>query len=232
MLERPDQFRPAPPPALASPEYAEGLNEVRAFGMLQSSIRTPEQTATAYFWNANAVEQYNWTFRDLVRRQGLDIVDAVRLLAMGQMAVADAGIACWDAKYHYLLWRPYTAIRNADLVANTASDTDTSWAPLLGTPNHPEYPSAHGCVTSAFAATLAAFLGTSRVDVDVWGATNGGLNLTAMRHYTDASDLEREIVNARVWAGLHYRWSVMPAVALGNSVANWTLGRYFQPVNL
>jgi hypothetical protein len=231
MLQSASQFRPGPPPKLDSKQFAEDFNETKAYGAKNSAVRTPEQTAVAYFWNANVINQYNQTFRDLATSHGMDLVDTVHLLAMGELVVTDAGIACFDAKYHYLFWRPYTAIRNAGLAGNDDIAADPNWLPLLNTPNHPEYPAAHGCVTGALAALLTEALHTKKINVDIPGATNGGTTLTATRHFDTAADLTREIVNARVWIGFHYRNSAETGVELGTDVATWTLDRFFGTVD-
>ena len=178
VLQAASQFRVGPPPALTSQQYAKDLNETEAFGAANSTVRTPEETATAYFWNANAINQYNATMQNAVTENGMDLVDAAHLFAMGELTTADAGMACWDSKYFYLGWRPITAIRHADLDGNPATTADPSWTPLLATPAHPEYPSAHGCVTSAITDALAAALHTNHLDITVPGATNGGTTLT------------------------------------------------------
>jgi hypothetical protein len=201
MLERPSQFRLAPPPDLGSKRYADDLNETKAYGAQNSALRTPEQTATAYFWNANNVNQDAQAFRDVATQHGLDLVDTARVLAMGELVAADAAIACWDSKYHYLFWRPYTAIRHADIDGNPASEADPSWLPLLNTPNHPEYPAAHGCFTAALGEVVAKALHTRRIELTVWGATSGGPTLTTTRQFGTVHDLEDEVVNARVWIG-------------------------------
>jgi hypothetical protein len=230
MLESPSQFRLAPPPALDSERYAEDLNETKAYGAQNSPQRTPEQTATAYFWNANAINQGNQAFRDVATQHGLDLVDTARLLAMGELVEADALIACFDSKYHYLFWRPYTAIRHADIDGNPATEADPSWLPLLNTPNHPEYPAAHGCGSGALAEIVAKALHTRRIDLTVWGATNGGTTLTTTHHFETVKDLDHEVVNARVWIGFHYRHSGFAGVKLSREVAHWTLQRYFRPI--
>jgi hypothetical protein len=229
MLTSADQFRSPPPPAISSPEYAAGLNEVEAMGGASSSARTPAQTATAQFWNANTVNQYNQVFRDVATNHGLDLVDTVRLFAMGDMVGADAGIACMDSKYHYLLWRPVTAIRNADLDSNAATTANMTWTPLLTTPNHPEYPSAHGCVSSAVMGVLASVLKTQTINIDVPGATGGGTTLTTTQHFNTAQDLLQNVADARVWAGLHYRFSTTAGVNLGAQVSQYDLQHNFQP---
>jgi hypothetical protein len=229
-LKSPSQFRLDPPPALEGRRYAYDLNETKAYGAKDSALRTPEQTATAYFWNANAINQGPQALRDVALQHGLDLVGTARLLAMGELVAADALIACFDSKYHYLLWRPYTAIRHADLDGNPATVADPNWLPLLNTPNHPEYPGAHGCNTGAFAEVVAKALHTRRIDVTVWGATNGGTTLTTTRHFDTVKDLDREIVDARVWIGFHYRHSTIAGIKLGREVAHWTLQRYFRPI--
>jgi hypothetical protein len=230
MLESPAQFRSAPPPGLESKRYADELDETKAYGAKDSALRSPEQTATAYFWNANGINQGNQAFRDAAIQHGMDLVDTARLLAMGELVEADAFIACWDSKYNYLFWRPYTAIRHADLDGNPATEADPTWLPLLNTPNHPEYPGAHGCITGALAEVLARALHTRRIDATIWGATNGGTTLTTSRHFETVKEIDRELVNARVWIGFHYRHSTIAGIRLGRAVAHWTLQRYFRPL--
>ena len=110
MLNNPSQFRVEPPPALSSRKWAKEFNEIKAYGAVNSSIRTPEQTAVAKFWNAFAVNHSNQAFQDFSIAHGMDLVDAARVLAMGDLVDSDAAIACWDSKYHYLFWRPIMAI--------------------------------------------------------------------------------------------------------------------------
>lgn len=196
-------------------------------GAANSSVRTPEQTAIGQFWNANVINQYNQAIRDAAAAHGFDLVDTVRFLAMGDMVGADAGIACMDSKYHYLLWRPITAIRNADQDGNPATTAAPNWTPLLTTPNHPEYPAAHGCVTSAEADVFQNALKTSAIGINIPGATGGATTLTTSRHYNTVDDLRKEIVEARIYAGLHYRTSGEAGVTLGHEVGGWTLKHFF-----
>lgn len=229
VLDGTAQFRPDPPPALTSSRYARDFNETKALGALGSPMRTPEQTATALFWNANTIDQYNRALRDVATTHGMDALDTVRLLTMGNMVVSDAGMACFDAKYAYLFWRPYTAIRNAALDGNPRTAADSGWTALLNTPNHPEYPSAHGCVSSAIATVLARALHTGHIDVDVWGAQNGAVTLTTMRHYDTVEQMKREIADARVWIGFHFRNSMTAGLDLGTRVARYDLRHAFGP---
>jgi hypothetical protein len=229
ILESASQFRAPAPPALSSPEYATALNEVKTLGGVTSTARTAAQTAIGQFWNANVINQYNQVFRDVATAHGLDLVDTVRLLAMGTVIPSDAGITCMDSKYHYLLWRPVTAIRNADKDGNTATDPSSTWSPLLTTPNHPEYPSAHGCVTAAVTDVLAATLKTTNINIDVPGATGGGTTLTTTRHFDTAAALLDDVANARIWAGLHYRFSTTAGVEIGHQVSKYDLQHAFLP---
>src|SRR6266511_3583161 len=222
------QFRSDPPPALSSTQWAEGFNEVKAYGAANSTVRTPAQTAVGLFWNAHVINQYNQAFRELAVQHGFDLVDTVRLLAMGNLVGADAGIGCLESKYHYAFWRPVTAIRSADIDGNPLTQPDPTWTPLLVTPNHPEYPGAHGCITGAEAEVFAAALGTNQIEVDIHGSANGAAgNFDAVRHFDRVNDLTHEIIDARTWAGLHYRWSSVQGVILGHKTAHWALQRFF-----
>ena len=229
VLDQASQFRVGPPPALTSQQYAKDLNETQAYGAIDSTVRTPEQTAIAYFWNANVINSFNQTMQNVVAQHQMDLVDAAHLLAMGELVTTDAGIACFDSKYFYLGWMPITAIRNADLDGNPASSADPTWTPLVTTPNHPEYPSAHGCLTSAFTDALSAALGTQNLDVTIPGATNGGTTLTTTRVYNTVADVQHQMLDARVWIGFHFRNSVKQGEKLGNNVAAWDLARAFKP---
>jgi PAP2 superfamily len=172
----------------------------------------------------------NRTLQDFATQNDMDLLDTVRLLAMGNMVPTDAGMACFDSKYTHRFWRPITAIRNADIDGNDATTADTTWSPLTTTPNHPEYPSQHGCVTSALAQVLAHAVGSNEINATVWGATAASpTGLVTSRTYTTVQALLDELVNARVWIGFHFRSSVVAGENLGTSVANWELQRNFQP---
>jgi hypothetical protein len=231
MLESASQFRVGPPPALTSTLFADDFNETKTLGSKTSVVRTPEQTAVALFWNANAINQLNQALRDLATAHQMDLVDTARALAMGNLVASDAGIACWDSKYFYQFWRPVTAIRNASLAGNPDLTVDPTWTPLGVTPNHPEYPAAHGCVTGAMAEVYARLVHTERINLDIPGAQGGATTLTTSRHFDTVHDLDEDIINARVWMGLHYRNSVRTGVDLGQDVANWSLARFFLPLS-
>jgi len=225
MLLVPNQFRPGPPPELGSSEWAQQYNEVRQYGSLNSPVRTTEQTNVARFWASVPFTQYNLAYQQIASTRDLGALETARLMAMGNLVAADALIGCFEAKYHYLFWRPAFAIPQGDTDGNPNTPADTAFTPLLGTPPHPEYPSAHSCLTSSQAEVFAEFLGTQHIEVGLPSTVPG----IAARHYATANDLTKEIIDARVWAGIHYRESDVTGVNLGRKVAHWTLRRYFLP---
>jgi hypothetical protein len=230
LMNSPDQFRPGPPPDLDSPEWAQEYEEVRLMGRIDSPYRTADQTDIARFWTMHDILLYNNTFQKIVLdpERGLDAVEAARLFAMGNLVGADSLIACFDAKYHYLFWRPVFAIPAGDRDGNPGTVADPTWRPLLGTPPHPEYPSAHSCHTSAMAESFVTFFGTQQISLDMTSTAPGLIHPT--RHYEYARDLVREIIDARVWAGIHFRESDIKGTVVGRKVADWTLRRYFLAV--
>ena len=230
LLQNASQFRASPPPALTSHQYAKDLNETEAYGAINSTVRTPDQTAIAYFWVGNNINQYNQTFQNVVDQHQMDLVDAAHLFAIGNIITTDAGIACYDSKLFYQFWRPISAIQNADKDNNPDTTANPSWQPLLPVPGHPEYPSQHGCFTAAFSDTLAAALHTQHLDVTVPGGQGGLTTLTTTQHFNTVHDIQNQIVDARVWLGFHFRNSVEQGLRVGNHVADWELDRYFKPV--
>ncbi len=228
LLDSPSQFRSKEPPSLGGERWATAYNRVKELGAVDSATRTPRQTAIAWFYNANVINQYNQAFRDVAVANGFDLVETVRLLAMGNMIGADALIACLEAKYHYAFWRPVTAIRSGD-DGNPDTDADATWTPLLVTPNHPEYPGAHGSITAAESEVFEAVLGTNQIDVTLTGYNPVSGLSDVTRHFDRASDLRHQIVKARLWAGLHYRFSSRAGALLGREVVHWALERYFLP---
>ena len=242
VLERGDQFLPGPPPSLGSKRWVRDFNETKTYGAASGSARTDEQTAVAKFWTANVIRQYSRLLRDVADAHALDLLQTARLAAMVELVGADAGISVINAKYHYLFWRPVTAINQTAVTTdgfgpvpgfddgNPATIEDTTWQPLLTTPNHPEYPSAHGVLTSAMAEVFRKFLGTSKVDLDIHGFDAAGSpgNLDAVRHFHKIGALPREIIEVRIWGGLHYRNSDEVGVAVGQKVARYDLGHAFK----
>jgi hypothetical protein len=227
VLDSADQFRPGGPPALHTGAWAKDYNEVKAIGALNSTTRTAEQTTAALFWGENPVAQAHGGLRKFVLDRELGIVDAARFMAMVSVTAADAAIACFDAKYHYAYWRPITAIRAGDTDGNPRTLGDPDWQTLLpGTPNHPEYPSAHSCITPATARVIARFLGTEQIELTIPSLTGLG-----DRYYANAHDLIEEVGNARIWGGIHYRSAVKDGTNMGIKVANRVLAQNFRPAH-
>jgi hypothetical protein len=245
VLQSVDQFLPDPPPSLQSDEWVEAFNAVKAYGAATSSVRSDEETAIARFWSANTVRQYNRVARDIAAAGGLDLLETARLTAMVNVVGADVQIAGLRAKYHYLFWRPVTAIDPTAVTAdgfgpvpgyddgNPATIEQTGWRPLLTTPNFAEYPAAHGYITSAMAEVFSAFLGTNQIGIEVHGFDPAGPagNLNAVRHFEMPNDLRSEIIDARLWAGLHYRFSSVAGVVLGRKIARFDLRHALRPID-
>jgi len=243
ILQSADQFRPDGPPSLQSAEWVEAFNEIKQNGGVRDDA-PPEQTATALFWTANVIRQYNRALRDIVDARALNLVDSARLQAMVNIVGADAQIAVMKAKYSFLFWRPVTAIDPKAVTndpygpvpgvadGNTATIEEEGWRPAAGTtPNHPEYPAAHGSITSAMAEVFSSFLGTTRFDLVIRGFNPAGAmgNMDAVRTFTTPAALRNEIIDARVWAGFHYRFSGVAGVVLGRQVAKYDLRSAFRP---
>lgn len=212
-MSRPDRYRPAPPD-LDSRRYRRDLDEVRRLGGATSTERTAEQTEIARFWGDQPIAQNQRTLRRHAAALGWDIAGTARLFAAVMTSEADALIACWDAKYHHLRWRPRQAV---PLI-------EAGWTPLLGTPNHPEFPSAHGCLTGSLAHSLARVMGTDHIGVDIDATTTG-----TTRHYATVAVLLDEVGNARIWGGLHYRSSVDAGTRIAERVVRHNLNHNFRP---
>ena len=227
-LESPSQFRAAGPPDLSSAQWAEDFNEVKAFGALNGSLRTAEQTEIGRFYLENPGVQANRNIRGIAAAQGLSLADSARFFAQTYVMAADALIACWDSKFYYNFWRPVTAIRAADTDGNDATEPDPAWAPLANTPPHPEYPAAHGCLTGAIAHSVASFFGTKKIDVTLTSTSVPGIPL-AEHTFAKTGDMIKEIVDARIYAGFHYRSSGVHGTVISSQVAHWVSTHYFQP---
>lgn len=222
------QFLPdEPPPALTSTDWADDYNQVKTLGAVNSAVRTPEQTEIGLFWTEQTSKQYARAFRALAVGRALNTSDTARLFAMVWTAVADSFIGCMNAKYFFSFWRPVTAIQNGELDGNPATVPDPTWMPLGITPNHPEYPAAHGCVTGAVAGTLKGYFGTPEVNFTVSSTV---FNPAHVHTFNSTKDLEQEVGDARIYAGFHYHHSVVQGFVLGQHVAQQMLVNFFQPV--
>ncbi|MET8030142.1 hypothetical protein [Streptomyces avermitilis] len=225
LLTSPDQFRPGGPPALSSARYAKDVNEVKTTGAKTGSSRTALQTETALFFGGNLVVQFQEAFRDYTARHHLDIAETARLFVAGNASATDAVVATWDAKLHYGFWRPITAIHLAGTDGNPATEADPQWQPLLVTPPHPDYVSGHAAVAGAVTQTLSGILGTTRLDLNVSSEITG-----TTRHYEYADQFNKDMINARVWSGIHSRTADTAGCRAGNRIGDWTLTHYFQPL--
>jgi hypothetical protein len=232
-----EMLRTDGPNALTSAAYTDDFNEVKEIGSLTSTTRTPDQTDAAIFWQDHLHAFMNRLFRDLVVSQGLTIVDSARLFAMENLAAADAAIGCWNDKYYWQFWRPITAIREADTDGNPDTEADPAWLPLfdpatpicnpippLATPPFPDHPSGHACGTSAFVHTLQNFFGTDKIAFSAFSNKS-----CTTRSFDRFSDALKEVINARVWAGIHFRTADTQGAVLGKKVARYLKKHYFRP---
>jgi hypothetical protein len=253
ILNSPSQFRTAGPYSLTSPEYAADYNEVKAIGSLTSATRTAAQTHTASFWQTNPGANYNALARRFVDQFGLGVSDSARLFAMLDLSAADAIINTWNDKYHFNFWRPITAIRQGDTDGNADTDVDLTWTPLfsagfptspplpavplpiggvggpLGGPPYPDHPSGATAYASASMHALASFFGTD--------VMSSGFYLTSGRYpgeqrlFSRFSDVTNEILEARIWAGIHFRNPDVQAANLGRVVEQYVHENQFNFVH-
>ncbi|WP_336489786.1 vanadium-dependent haloperoxidase [Methylobacterium nigriterrae] len=222
-----DQFQPPGPPAMTSSEYAAALNEVKEFGSATSTARTADQTEIAIFW-ANDSGTYTAPGHldhiaiDIAKQAGTGVEESALMLAELDVAMADAAIAAWNAKYTDAFWRPIEAIRHADADGNAATTADPDWLPLLPTPSHPEYPSGHAVFAGAWASVMEAFYGNmsfSATSAELPGVT---------RHFDSFADAAAEDAQSRIYAGVHYQFSAQDGLALGKDVAGWVQATFHQ----
>jgi hypothetical protein len=223
-LRSPTQIHLSGPDALNTAAYARDFAEVKTFGALTGSVRTPWQTETALFWNANAVLQYQVALRDQVTRRGLDIAASARAFALLGSATADSLISCWRAKYDNAYWRPITAIHEARTDGNPRTSPDPDWAPMLPTPPYPEYTSGHACITGVATEIFSHLFGANSLNLDILSSVT-----STIRHYDRADMLDAETMNARIWLGFHFRTAMTDGNRLAHRVAGWAISRYFQP---
>jgi hypothetical protein len=226
-LKSGDQYRPPAPYALSSSEWAKDYNEIKRMGAKAGSARTAEQSDIARFWELTGAATYNPLVRHLSAAKRLDTLDNARLFALVHMAAADALIAVFDAKYTYNFWRPVTAIRNGDLSGNDAIERDAAWEPFIPTPMHPEYPCAHCITQSAAAGVLEHFYGDAIPAVKLTSTTAPGVTRTFVR----LSDYVNEVINARIYDGVHYRMSGEVGAEMGRKIAQYTVRNHLLPEN-
>ena len=176
------------------------------------------ETTTAKFFSDIAPIRQQEALRDLAQRKALDISDSARMFAAVDLSLADALIVVWKAKYHYGWWRPITAIRESGL---------TTWTPLITTPPYPDWPSGMSSVIGALSTGLTLMNGA--VDLNITSTAGGLPGPPLTRHYQTASQIQTDVINARVWSGIHFRTADEAGVAIGTKVASWALAHYFAP---
>lgn len=213
--------QPAPVPALASPEYARHYNEVKTLGSATSARRTPAQTSLARFYSENFISQWNRALRWVATTYLPDIADRARLLALANLAGADALICTWETKRSVAFWRPMTAIHEGDADGNPATDGDAAWTPFLTNPPYPEYSSGANSLTSAMTRSLALFFGSDHVPFEISSVSSLLLPTDSPAIvYNRFSDAAQDVVDVRVYQGLHFRFADTEARSQGRRVAN------------
>jgi hypothetical protein len=223
-MTSPSQFRPGPPPALTSAQYAADLNEVKAIGRFDSTVRTPVQTQLALLWQAVGAADENRVVRSVVPVEN-ELVDNARLFALLNISAADALIAGFDSKFTYNLWRPYHAIRLADTDGNPDTEADPTWNSLFLAPRFQEYMSNHAVVTTSVMRVLALLLGDEHTFTL---ASPGYPNLTWT--FNRFSDAGAQVKEARIWAGIHFRNSCNVGEAQGVALADYVVSNFLRPV--
>jgi hypothetical protein len=228
-LKYPAQFRAAPPPALNSSQYTADYNEVKAMGASVNSARTPDQTDFAYFFADNAFLYWNRALQGIANTYLHNIGDSARLFALATMAMADAAITAWDSKRLYAYWRPVTAIQNGDNDLNPYTAGDPNWLPLITTPSYPEYTSGANNLSGATTRTLKHFFGTDEVNFSL--TSNFPLAVLKTRTYSRFSDAANDVMNARIYEGIHFRTADVLGRMQGEHVADWAFSHVLRPLD-
>ncbi len=228
-LTRPSQYRADSPPALISREYAKDYNEVKTLGALNNSSRTAEQTDLANFWNLNYGVAWHQTLRDMSNAHIDNISDSARLFALADIAVADALITSWNNKNYYVYWRPITAIQEGNNDDNPWTIGDSNWKPMITTPNYPDYTSGANSFTGAITHVLELFFETDHMSFSVT-TTNPGPTIEDTRTYNRFSDAAQDVVDARIYEGIHFRFADETARKQGRQVADWAFKNFMRPL--
>jgi PAP2 superfamily/Dockerin type I domain len=236
-----NQFRPSPAPDLNSTEYAEAVDEVMQLGSVDSTLRTDDQTEIARFWadgggTATPPGHWNIIAADVLSNSGLSLIEKARVFALLNYAMADAGIASWDAKYAFDLWRPIDAIRKASSDGNSTTTELANWSPLLATPSFPSYTSGHSTFSGAAAAVLTSVLGDD-MEFTTWadpGSTGAwppadDVTLLARRSFTSFTQAAAEAGQSRIYGGIHFNFDNTAGLSAGNGVGNWTVDHILKP---
>jgi hypothetical protein len=229
VMDKGSQFRPDPPIALKSDEWATDYNELKDYGGKSSVKRSEQQTETARFWLMVGPRAYHPFARALVTAKQMDSVDGARFMALVSVGLNEALIAVFDAKYHYNFWRPITAIRNGDSDDNARTDREATWQPIENTPMHPEYPCAHCILSGSVAGVVKAVLGTTDIpETAMTSATAPGVT----HRWTSLVAFTEEVANARIWSGFHYRFSGRVGTQMGLQIGDYVVQNAMQPAGV
>jgi hypothetical protein len=227
-LERANQFRPGPPPALSSDTYSDVFNEVKSLGIAGSTTATADQALTGHFWNGAIQNYWNEIAQTASMSQELTTAQNARLFALLNLSFADSVIAFYDAKYTYNFWRPVTAIRAGDTDDNNETIADPNWLPAVGnTTPDPSYPGAHAVISAAGESVLASVLGHDHFDFNVTSEVMPGVE----RSFTTFSDADEEATLSRIFAGVHFRSDLTTGQRLGREVADFVVDKFLTPVH-
>jgi hypothetical protein len=236
------QFRADGPPNLTSAQWADDYNETKTFGgdAAHSPTRTQEQTDIGWYYTDNPGAFGNRIIRQIAADQHLELADSARYFAQTYVTLADTFVNCWDSKRYYNFWRPVTAIRAGDTDGNDATEPDATWVPLALTPNHQEYPSAHGCFTGSVMNAAENFFGTKKLTLNLTACSVPGhpCSVTAegvltggdTHSFNRTQDALKEVIEGRIFGGMHYRTSVVHGIVMSNKVAHYVAKNYFLPV--
>ncbi len=220
------QFRPGPPTPLKSALWARDYNEIKAIGSATSTVRTAEQTEIARFWATALPDVHMGVVHSVAAASGREVTRNARLYAAVTTAMNDGEIAVFEAKYHYQFWRPVTAIRNGDRDDNAATERDPEWVPMITTPVQPEYPCAH-CLIAAIVATVIRIEAGHDALPTLSTTSNTAPGVT--RRWTRPEDLEREVSEARIYDGVHYRYSTEVGARMGEQIGTLVAAAYRLP---
>jgi hypothetical protein len=228
-LNSPSQFRALPPTDLTSEGWTRDYNEVKSLGGTTGNTRTPEQTDIGRFWADHPMLQWNRAWSGISLEHELSLTENARFFAMLTTASSDALIACWDSKYFYNFWRPVTAIRAGGRDGNSGTRPDPNWIGQVVTPNHPEYPAAHGCFSGAATEVLKFYFGTDQFDFTIDSKVP---DLTSdVRYYGSFSQALQEVLDARIYGGMHFRNSSDKGAIIGKQVSHFATKHFFGPRN-
>jgi hypothetical protein len=225
VLRKVSRFRPDGPPSLTSRRYARDYNEIKEIGSLTSATRTAEETEIARFWLGSPSDIWNSVARGMVEARQLDLSSAARVFALMYLAGADASIVCWDAKYTFNFWRPQVAIRQGELDGNDRTVGDSSWTPLFPTPPHPEYLSGHTTNSSAMGMVLRSIFG-DKPGVPILAKSSTNPNFP--REWESFSEGVEEVIDARIFSGIHFRTADEDGARVGRAVAEYIIRRELQ----